>query len=178
MGNHSSRPTSLVLSIAPPRVDKQLGWVVRDPRFRPNLNIQPIKKINGGPHLSARHQKSRFNLIWAFSEWLEHEILEISDFGKMSGSHVSKTSKKRVLKNPVLPGSHFSISLTAEMVTGADAEFIHAGPCMYVTVCQWLWYVSDVFIIYTMPAYIQIRICVTAGAHFFFSFGLYRHFAI
>ena len=27
----------------PTKVDKQLGWVVRDPRFRPNLNIQPIK---------------------------------------------------------------------------------------------------------------------------------------
>ena len=30
--------------IARPRVDKQLGWVVRNPRFRSNLNIQPINK--------------------------------------------------------------------------------------------------------------------------------------
>ena len=26
-----------------------------------------------------------FNLIWEFSEWLEHDFLEIWDFGKMSG---------------------------------------------------------------------------------------------
>ena len=56
------------------------------------------KKINGGPHLSARHQESRFNLIWAFFEWLEHEILEIWDFGKMSGSHFSKTNKTNVFE--------------------------------------------------------------------------------
>ena len=52
--------------IAPPWVDKQLGWVGAEPGRgpnRPNLNIQPIKKINGGPHLSAQHQESRFNLI-------------------------------------------------------------------------------------------------------------------
>ena len=49
------------IPIAPPRwiTVKQLGRV----HFRPNLNIQPIKKLNGGSHLSARHQKSRFNLI-------------------------------------------------------------------------------------------------------------------
>ena len=39
-------------------------------------------------------------------EWLEHEILEIRDFGKMSGSHLSKTAKRIVFEqNPVLPGS-------------------------------------------------------------------------
>ena len=27
----------------PTKVDKQLGWVVRDPGFRPDLNNQPIK---------------------------------------------------------------------------------------------------------------------------------------
>ena len=55
---------------------------------------------------------------------------------KCPGPMFQKPTKNGVLNNPVLPGSHFSISLTAEMVTGADAEFIHAGPCMYVTVCQ------------------------------------------
>ena len=40
------------------------------------------KKSNGGSHLSARHQKFRFNLIWTFFEWLEHEILKNSSFLK------------------------------------------------------------------------------------------------
>ena len=93
------RYNQIWLPIAPPRVDKQLGWVVRNPRFRSNLTIQPIKKSNGGSHLSARHQKFRFNLIWAFSEWLEHEILKIWDFWKMSGSHFSKTRKKKCFEN-------------------------------------------------------------------------------
>ena len=47
-------------------VDKQLGWVGAEPGRgpkRPNLNIQPIKNINGGSHLPAWHQESRFNLI-------------------------------------------------------------------------------------------------------------------
>ena len=56
-----------------------------------------------------------------FFEWLEHEILEISDFGTCPGPIFSETNKHGVLKHPALPGSHFSISLTAEMVTGADA---------------------------------------------------------
>ena len=41
-----------------------------------------------------------------FFEWLEHEILEVWDFGKMSRSHFPKTRKKNdVLKMPPLPGS-------------------------------------------------------------------------
>ena len=46
--------------------------------------------------LSARHQESRFNLIRAFFEWLEHEILEISDFGKCPGPIFQKIVKTRV----------------------------------------------------------------------------------
>ena len=53
------RRTKNTNTYCPTKVDKQLGRV----HFRPNLNIQPIKKINGGPHLSARHEKSRLNLI-------------------------------------------------------------------------------------------------------------------
>ena len=78
----------------PTKVDKQLGWVVRNPRFRPNLNIQPIKKINGISPQPPNIDWKPFNLIWAFSEWLEHDILEIWDFGKMSGSHFPKKRKK------------------------------------------------------------------------------------
>ena len=36
--------------------------------------------------------------VWALSEWLEHEILEIWDFGKLPGSHFSKTRKKWCLR--------------------------------------------------------------------------------
>ena len=36
--------SDLLSTYCPTKVDKQLGWVVRDPGFRPNLNIQPIKK--------------------------------------------------------------------------------------------------------------------------------------
>ena len=80
----------------PTKVDKQLGGPFLD--FWP---IRPIKKINGAsPQPPNTHWKP-FNLIWAFFEWLEDEILEISDFWKMSGSHFSKNRKKNcVLKMP------------------------------------------------------------------------------
>ena len=40
------RPVLMCLYLStycPTKVDKQLGWVVRDPGFRPDLNNQPIK---------------------------------------------------------------------------------------------------------------------------------------
>ena len=61
--------------------------------FRPNLNIQPINKINGGPWRPANHDWKPFNLIWAHSKWMEHDFLEIWDFRKMSGSHFSNSRK-------------------------------------------------------------------------------------
>ena len=63
--------------------------------------------------LSARHQESRFNLIWAFFEWLEHDILEIWDFGKISRSHLSNFRKQWILKVPLCPdpNSHFLPSI-------------------------------------------------------------------
>ena len=58
------------------------------------------KKINGVPPQPPNIDWRPFNLIWAFFEWLENEILKIWDFWKMSGSHFSKTHKKCVLKMP------------------------------------------------------------------------------
>ena len=80
------------------------GWV-RTPRakggpFRPNLNIQPIKKINGGPPQPPNHDWKRFNWIWAFVEWLEHEILR---FWKNARVPFFKNPQKHgVWKNPDL----------------------------------------------------------------------------
>ena len=78
----------------PTQVDKQLG---RGP-FLDFWPIRPIKKINGAsPQPPNTHWKP-FNLIWAFSEWLEHEILEISDFWKMSVPIFQKPAKQWCLK--------------------------------------------------------------------------------
>ena len=43
-----------------------------------------------------------------FFEWLEHEILEISDLEKCPGPVFQKSAKNSVWKNPVLPGSKIS----------------------------------------------------------------------
>ena len=68
-------------------------------QFRPNLNIQPIRKINGISPQLPNHDWKPFNLIWAFFEWLEHEILEIWDFGKCTGPSVQKPAKKLGFEN-------------------------------------------------------------------------------
>ena len=86
------------LPIAPPRVDKQLGWVVRNPRFRPNLNIQPIKRIYCGTPQPPNIDWKPFNLIWYFSDWLEHYFLEIWDFGKNARVPFFKKKKKTIQK--------------------------------------------------------------------------------
>ena len=62
---------------------------------------QAHKKSNGVPQRSARHDSTSFNLIWAHSEWMEHEIFEIWDIGKMSRSH-SQISTRNYLKMPAL----------------------------------------------------------------------------
>ena len=101
---NSKNIAAIACTYCPTKVDKQLGGPFLD--FWP---IRPIKKINGAsPQPPNTHWKP-FNLIWAFFEWLEDEILEISDFWKMSGSHFSKTRKKWVFENaPHLSGSIFS----------------------------------------------------------------------
>ena len=106
------------------------GCGAREGPFRLNLNIQPIKRINGGPPQPPNHDWKPFNLVWTFFEWLEDDILKIWDFGKVPGSHFSKTRKKMcfeiaplcpvlilqenanktcVWKNPVLSGSKFPL---------------------------------------------------------------------
>ena len=77
--------------------DKQLGWVGAEPRrvhFGRISISSPYKKLNGVPPQPPNHDWKPFNLIWAFSEWLEHDILEILDFQKMPGSIFSKTRTK------------------------------------------------------------------------------------
>ena len=58
---HVVSPGSKGLPIAPPKWINSSGGDFRDP-FWPNLNIQPIQKRNGGPHLSTRHHSKPFNL--------------------------------------------------------------------------------------------------------------------
>ena len=66
------------------------------------------KKSNGGSHLSTRHKKSRFNLICAFLNGWNMKFRKFQ-FLKMTGSHVSKTRKKKCLKKSrfVCPNSYF-----------------------------------------------------------------------
>ena len=78
--------------------------------FWPNLNIQPIQKSNGVPHLSTWHVSRPFNVIWAHSAWMYHDISEISDFGKMSGPHFPKSCNKCVLENSDVSGTQFWMS--------------------------------------------------------------------
>ena len=48
--------------------------------------------------MPARCDSAPFDLIWAHSEWMEHDILEIWDFGKMPGSHCPNPRRTLVLK--------------------------------------------------------------------------------
>ena len=93
--------------IAPPRwINSSGGSIFPFLDFWP---IRPIKKINGAsPQPPNTHWKP-FNLIWAFFEWLEDEILKISDFWKKADPHFSKSRKKWCFENaPHLYGSNFS----------------------------------------------------------------------
>ena len=65
-------------------------WWVWNPRFRPNLTIQPVEKINGISPQPPNHDWKPFNLIWTFFEWLKNDMLTTWDFWKMSGSHFLK----------------------------------------------------------------------------------------
>ena len=56
-----------------------MGWSKKC-QFWPDLAIQPIKKTIGVSHLPPHHHWKPFNLIWAHSECVDLEILEISDF--------------------------------------------------------------------------------------------------
>ena len=92
----------------PTQVDKQFGWVVRNPRFRSNLNIQPIKKINGISPQPQNIDWKPFYLIWACFEWLEHEILRISDFWKNVRVPFFKNPQKKCFENaPRCPAPMF-----------------------------------------------------------------------
>ena len=55
-------------------------------------------KSNAVPRRPANHDWAPFHLIWAQSECMEQEFLEIWYFGKMSGTHFSNSRKKNSFK--------------------------------------------------------------------------------
>ena len=87
-----------------PTLQQEFYWCTcAGGQFRPNLNIQPIKKNGISPQPPNIDWKP-FNLTWTFFEWLEHEILKNWDFGKMPRSHFSNSRKQKWFwKCPLCP---------------------------------------------------------------------------